>query len=251
MSQVIERLQLLSRAAAQPMGFRVATMSRSPSMMLIASLSQPDAEAAAIAAQADALLIYQENLSPQDKSLRQMIKAIGKTPWGVCISGAGNEEISQLIQIGCDFLVFAAAVTPISVLQEKGIGKILEIESPPDESLVGTVDNLPLDAVLIRESAEDEPFLSVQCLMICHHLAELSRKPLLLVAPSGLTGDDLEALWIAGVDGVVWDIEGVEGRERLPQLQQAIKALPPAAKRQRGKPEILLPYLSEAMEEEE
>jgi len=65
-----------------------------------------------------------------------------------------------------------------------------------------------------------------------------------------LTGGDLEALWIAGVDGVVWDIEGVEVKEKLPQLRQTIEALPPAGKRQRARAEVLLPYLSETMEEE-
>jgi hypothetical protein len=251
MSRVIERLQLLAKATAEPMGFRTAATPKNMAMMLIASLSQPDAEAAAIAAKADAVLIYQENLSSQAQSLHQMIQAIGDTPWGVYISGeVGKEEISQLVEMGCDFLVFAAAVAPISVLQQKGIGKILELESPQDECLLGIVDHLPLDAVLVRGDVEGNPFLTVQSLMICHHFANLLRKPLLLTAHSDLPNGDLEALWTAGVDGVVWDTEGVNVKKRLPQLRKVIEGLPPGAKRRRAMAEVLLPYTGGVVEEE-
>lgn len=252
MSKLIERLQLLSKATAHPMGFRIAAVHESPSMLLIASLSQPDVvAAAAVAGDADAVLIGQGDLKPKKQSFRNMVKAMGDTPWGVGVSGVSSEEISQLVVRGCDFLVFAPATTPMAVLQEKGAGKILELESPQDEALVSSADLLPLDAILVRGNPEGESFLTVQCLMNCHHLANLLHKPLLLAAPSGLTSADLEALWIVGIDGVVLEIEGPEVRERLSQLRQAIKTLPPITKRQRGKIDLLLPQLGEAVVQEE
>ncbi len=72
-----------------------------------------------------------------------------------------------------------------------------------------------------------------------------------MATPPTLTDSDLKALWMAGVDGVVWDTEGVEIEKRLPELRQAIEALPPATKRQGKKPDVLLPHLGGELEEEE
>jgi hypothetical protein len=151
--------------------------------------------------------------------------------------------------MGCDFLVFDTAKAPLALLKEEGLGRIAGIEPSLADGLVRTIEQLPIDAVLIG----GEPSLSVHRLMVCQHLANLVRKPLIVLAHAGMSAEDLKGLWETGMTGVM--VEG-GAREELTGLRQAIDALP--AKRRKGKEraEALLPSpreeeITQVEEEEE
>jgi len=159
-------------------------------------------------------------------------------------------DLAQLKGKGCDFLVFDAAKAPLTLLREEEVGKIVEIDPSLADGLVRAIEQLPIDAVLIG----GEPSLSVHRLMVCQHVANLVRKPLVALAPLDMSKEDLEELREAGMAGVVVNVEA-DAKEGLSRLRQIIDALPPSRRGRREKADALLPYLGEEVmpqvEEEE
>lgn len=246
MSKLLDKLSQVSRGSVQPLGFRAATAtSKSPQVVLIVCLAQGDAQAAAAAKEgADAVLVKGA------QSRGKLGASLGQVPWGTSLGEATEEELAQLKGKGCDFLVFDAAKAPLTLLREEDMGKIVEIDSSLADGLVRAIEQLPIDAVLIG----GEPSLSVHRLMVCQHLANLVRKPLVALAPLDMSKEDLEGLCEAGMAGVVVNVEG-DAKEVLLRLRQTIDALPPSRKGRREKADALLPYFAEVetaqVEEEE
>ncbi len=251
MSKLLEKLERVSRGPTQALGFRAATvMPRGSSIVLIAALSEGDAKAATLARQdADAVLISPAKLNGE--GLKQTVDSLAEVPWGVSVKEATTGELSQIKEMGCDFLVFDAAKAPPALLREEGMARIVEIQPSLAYGLVRAIENMPIDAVLI--GAEGEVSLSIHQLMTYYHVANLVRKPRVVSVPIDITGEDLEQLVEAGIVGVVVNLEGgVEGE--LSRLRDAIGALLPSRGR-KGKLEPLLPHIGPSqvteLEEEE
>lgn len=249
MSKLLDKLNRVSRGPAQPLGFRTAaSRPKSPSMALIAVLSPGDTHAATAARKsADAVLLKGAEC--------QIVASLGEVPWGATLDEATDPDyIGALKGMGCDFLVFDAAKSPPALLREEAMGKIVEITTSLADGLIRAIEQLPIDAVLIGGDSK----LSVQRLMVCRHLANLVRKPLVVLAPLSMSKEDLEELREVGMAGVVVRVEGL-AEEELSRLRQTIDALPPSSRRRRGRVEALLPYpreegmtrVEEEVEEEE
>ena len=207
-------------------------------MVLIAAVTEGEAKAVA-AEGADAVLISQVKL--KGESLAQTVDSLAEIPWGVSLEEVTAPELSKLKEMGCDFLVFDAARAPLILLREQEMAKIVKVEPSVADGLARAIEQLPIDAVLI--GADGERPLSVHRLLVCQNLANLVRKPLLILAPLAMGGEDLEELLQTGIAGVVVNLErGVKGE--LSQLRQAIDALPPSRRRKR-RAEALLPYARE------
>ena len=242
MSKLVDLLQRISRGGAQPIGFRPgAAMSKGPSMALIASLSPGDAVGGR---GADAVLFPLAKMNVE--SLRKTIASLGDTPWGVSLEEMAAERISQLAEMGCDFLVFEARA-PLAFLREGKLGKLVQVEPSLAEGLIRAIEQLPIDAVLIGMEGE----LSVKTLMECQHVANLVSKPLVVQIPMGISTEELEELSEIGIVGVVVRVEGgIE--EELSRLRQAIAELsPPRRRRERAEPLIPQPGGEITMPEEE
>ena len=255
MSRFIDRLNQASQTVLQPMGFGAAQpVSEKPKMLLIASLAKANvADLADYVAGADAALLPISKLGSGTKIFKEISQAISDIPWGGWLGDAGTGEIKQMRKTGCDFVVFPAANTSLALLQNNEVGKILEVEASLSEGLLRTVNELPVDAVLIAGEQEGEYFLTWHHLMLFQHFADLLTKPLLASIPSNVTDNELQALWKAGVVGVVVAVGRPAGG--LKRLRQMIDNLAFPAQRQRGKAGALLPYVSGeasiAAEEEE
>jgi len=111
-----------------------------------------------------------------------------------------------------------------------------------DDGLLRAANDLPVDAVLIADTYEGGGSLVWHQLMIYQHLANFISKPLIVPVPAAITGVELKALWEAGVDGVIVEMDDA-GAEELKNLRQAIDTLPPRSARKRGKADALLPHL--------
>jgi hypothetical protein len=156
------------------------------------------------------------------------------------------------MKAGCDFVVFPAAKTSLAILQNEAVGRILEIEASLSDGLLRAIDALPVDAVLIADELREDYFLTWHHLVLFQHFANLLTKPLLVSIPSNVTANELQALWEAGVDGVIVEVE----TGRVSKLRQAIDKLTFPSQRKRGKAEALLPRIggepsTVTMEEEE
>ncbi len=245
MSRFIDKLSQVSRSVPQSMGFRRAQpASKKPKILLIAGLTEVSAGGLAdYVAGADAGLLRVPKLSSGVKTLKEMSQAAPDIPWGGWLRNIDQGGIKQMARAGCDFVVFPAANTPLALLQNDKIGKILEVESSLNEGLLRAVNELSIDAVLIAAEQEGEYFLTWHHLMLFQRFADLLTKSLLASIPPSVTTNELQALWEAGVDGVVIEVGGGQPADRLKKLRQAIDKLAFPSQRKRGKAEALLPHI--------
>ena len=238
----MDELNRVSQAAPQSMGFRAAQpVSPKPKILLIASLVQVRVDGLAdYVAGADAGLLHISELSSGVKTLQKVCQIAPDIPWGGWLRDIGRGGIEQIVKVGCDFVIFPAADTSLAILQNDEVGKILEVEASLSEGLSRTIDELPVDAVLIAGEEKEDYFLTWQHLMLFWRFANSLAKPLLVSVPSTVVASELQVLWEAGVDGVVVEA----GAGGLKELRQAIDKLTFPPLRRRRKAEALLPYIS-------
>ena len=246
MSRFIDRLNQASPAALRPLGFGAARpVSEKPKMLLVASLAQPNAgDVAGYVAGADAGLLRVPKLTSGAKILKEISQAVPDIPWGGWLRDIGREGTKQIAKLGCDFVVFPPVNSSLAILQNNDVGKILEVEASLGEGLLRTVNELPVDAVLIASEQKAEHFLTWHHLMLFQRFANLLTKPLLASVPSNVTDNELQVLWQAGVAGVVVEVGVGQPVEGLKGLRQTIDNLAFPSQRRWGKAEALLPYVS-------
>ena len=107
--------------------------------------------------------------------------------------------LAALVEAGCDFVVIPAAGRIATTPQEEKVGRILQVESSMDDGLLRAANDLPVDAVLVTDTFEGSGPLVWHQLMIFQHLARLISKPLIVSIPADVNGEELKALWEAGV----------------------------------------------------
>jgi len=247
MSKFIDELNWASQAGLQPIGFRAAQpVSDKPKMQLIASLAQANVEdLARYVAGANAGLLRIPKSSSGAKALQKVSQAVSNIPWGGRLGEGDQEGTKRIAKAGWDFVVFPAANTSLAILQIDEVGKILEVEVSLSEGMLRAVNELPVDAVLTGGEQEREYFLTWHHLMLFRRFADLLTKPLLVSIPSNVTANELQALWEAGVNGVVVKVEAEQPAGRLQELCQAIDKLTFPPQRKRRKAEALLPHIGE------
>jgi hypothetical protein len=208
-------------------------------MLLVATLAQVDVDRLADGvAGADAGLLQIPKPGSGVKALKQVCQAAPDIPWGGWLKEIGRGGVGKMAEAGCDFVVFPADSASLEILQDKKLGKILEVEPGLDPGLVKAIDDLPVDAVLIAAEGGKDYSLSWQHLMLFRRCANLLSKPLLVSVPSKLAASELQALWEAGVGGVV-----VEAAEKLTKLRQIIDKLTLPSPGKRRKAEPLVPHI--------
>ena len=255
MSRFIDKLKQASLVVPQPMGFKAEKpVSLKPNMLLVASVTEVNIDSLAdYMAGADAGLLLISKLSSGVKTLKEMAQAVSGIPWGGWLRNIGRREMEQMVKAGCDFAVFPAATTSLTIIQNEEVGKILEVEASLSEGLLKAVDELPVDAVFI--GGEKKGGLTWHHLMLFQRFADLLTKPLLASIPAKVTANELQALWEAGVDGVIVEVGVGHPVGRVSELRQMIDKLAFPSQRKRGKAEALLPYVgsegSTVVEEEE
>lgn len=252
MSRFIDKLKRVSQATPQPMGFRATQPSSDKlGVLLIANLAQADVDSLADrVAGADAGLLRIAKLNSGAKALGKVSQAASDIPWGGWLEGIAKEEVEQMAKVGFDFVVFPPASTSLAILKDNQVGKILQVEASLSEGLLRAVNELPVDAMLIAGEQEGEHFLTWQHLMSFQRCADLLAKPLLVSTPLNVSANELQALWEAGVNGVVVGVGAGQPAERLKELRQVIDKLVLPSPRKQRTAEPLLPqtYISEETE---
>jgi len=243
MSKFINELKLVSQAGPQPMGFRAApAVPPKPRMLLVATLAEAGVEHLAdYVSGADAGLVPIAKLSSGVKTVHKVFQIISSIPWGSWLKESSGEGTKPVVEAGCDFIVFPSDM-PMAILQDSEVGKILEVGASLSEGLIKTIDDLAVDAVLISGEPEKDYFLTWRHLMLFRRCAELLTKPLLASVSANITASELQALWTAGVVGVVVD---AQPQGRISELRQIIDKLTFPLPSKRKKIEPLLPRIAE------
>ncbi|MCJ7605577.1 MAG: hypothetical protein MUO19_06035 [Dehalococcoidales bacterium] len=232
MSKIIDFFQRDSQATSQPMGFRTSRTSAPVKRLALIAAVTPGA-AITPAVGADAMLIRPGKTRLTAKTALAISKSLGDMPWG--IADTGDKPVS--VPGGCDFVVFPATARTDAAPRDEEVAKILEVESSMDDGLLRSVNDLPVDAVVILDSFEDAGPLVWHRLMILRHVTHLVSKPVIVPVPADICKDDLESLWEAGIEGIIVDADA----DRIAALHKTIVALPPRSAPKRDRAEALLP----------
>jgi hypothetical protein len=123
-------------------------------------------------------------------------------PWGVWLKDGNSETVKLLKEAGCDFIVFPASA-PLAIVEDKETGKVLEIDISDNDSMLRSVAELPVDALLVSVKRDEAESLTWQDLMIIQRFGGIPTKPLMALIPENVTVSEIEALWQAGVLAVI------------------------------------------------
>ena len=210
------------------MGFRTSRAAETPATVLIIARVKINGTNPTVKSVpgADAMLLYADEPVLNAKNLPKTAKPLKDTPWGVYLDES-EEETAALAGAGCDFLVISPDSRVLAVPQDEKTGKILQVESSMEDGLLRAVNDLPVDAVLITDTMENNSPLVWHQLMIYRHLTAFITKPLLVPVPAAIGEVELKALWDAGIDGVVAeaDITGGDFKGAARHRGQADAAL--------------------------
>ena len=224
MSKFIDTLNRFSKGEPQGMGFTARqSASPKPKMQVVASLAAESAESlVGHLGGADVGLISISKLAAGAEALQKLSQSLPDIILGGWLQGSNNADTNKLTKAGCDFIVFSASQTPVTLMKgDDKTSKIIEVEASLTDSLLRTVNDLPVDAVLITGDEKTKQ-LTWNHLMLFRRLSALLTKPLLAPVPSTVTAGELEALWEAGLSAVVIEIDSKQPADRLTKLRQEI-----------------------------
>ena len=153
------------------------------------------------------------------------VKALGDTLFGVWTDEGQAEEPH-----GADFQVFSSDATPAGALTGEGRTLVMEVQPELPDSLLRTIDQLPVDAFLV---SLDAPLTVAQLMRLARVRGATSKR--LLVHLGALPAKaDAEQLRDAGASALIVDAAGQTAdafRETLSMLRE----LPHKSPRQRDR----------------
>jgi hypothetical protein len=242
MSRLIDKLTSMRKAEPRSMGFAMNRPAvEKPKMQLIAGIAagNPDKVSAALSP-VDAVLIEVEKAGDL-KAVKKLCQAKDGVPAGGWLKVNNDEILQDLTEGSCDFAVFLAT-SPVAVTDNEKIGRIMELDATIGEGLLRTVNDLPLDAVLVSGIGAENR-MTLDRLMSIRRLTYIISKPILVSIPDSLSVSELQALWDMGVSGVFVESVNEESAGKLAALRQSIDKLTPPSDKKKGKTTAILPQM--------
>lgn len=144
---------------------------------------------------------YGELLSDMCRSFEGPIGAVV----GDSIQKVTQEEVNQLVVAGADFVSLYAHHAPGWLLSNNEISKMIAVNGDYEEGAVSAYRSLPiemLEASIVPAQEYGSP-LSIQDLLQYRWLVERSGKPVIVPSQRSIRVEELEALQLAGVGGVM------------------------------------------------
>ena len=240
MSKLLEKLEQISKGNSKPFGFAAAAAkSKIANMVIIAAVDDNDKAAIAAAKEyADAILVN----SLAGKNTASKINL----PWGAPVSETTDKQLSAIKESGCDFILLNTQNSPIALLQEEKLCRMIEIDPAMPDGLIRATNQLPIDIALIAGDTS----ISMKRLITCQHIANLVGKYLLLRIPLETSKEDLREMWETGITGVVVPVTG-DAKKELATLRQSVDALPASRRKRISKTSATIPQISSSDPAEE
>ena len=160
MGQLLDKLEQASRGASQPLGFgRGPARPKIAPLLLLGAVDPGDNAQTKLAGEADLDAVIVLASKPAKKAdIDRAVKALKQTTVGVW-----REEAQPGGHTDADFQVFSSEATPIGALGGEDRTNVMQIVPEADDSLLRTIEYLPVDAFLV--SLTDADSLTVSQLM--------------------------------------------------------------------------------------
>jgi hypothetical protein len=233
-SKLLEKLEQISKGNAKPLGFAAAAAkSKLANMVIIAAVDDNDKAAVTAAKEyADAILV--KSLAGKNTASKSNL------PWGAPVSET-DKQLSAIKESGCDFILLNTQNSPIAMLQEEKLCRIIEIDPAMPDGLIRATNQLLVDIALIAGDTS----ISMKRLITCQHIANLVGKYLLLRIPLETSKEDLREIWETGITGIVVPITG-DAKKELATLRQSVDALPASRRKRISKTSVTIPHIAPA-----
>ena len=240
MSRLIDKLTKIRQIESQPMGFALGRVtSESSRMQLLAYLSSENVNKLFDSvSSADAILV-EITKSDSVATLEKLCRSKNGAPTGGWLKTSASGTLKKALNITCDFIIFPSD-TELNVIPKEKVGRILVVEASWSEGLLRTINDLPVEAVLLAGS-EAEATLTLNRLMLFQRLIYMVNKPVLVSTPANLTDTELQALWDMGISGIVIQVSDDESAKGLSELHKYIERLAPPAFRKKNRASAILP----------
>lgn len=243
MSRFIDTLRQTLRGSTPSIGFRKATETEEPPLVIAVNLTGLGLKEAK---QLDSKHIEAGVLGTralEAATFEQWKDSLGDTPLGLLIEADSKVDVDVFMGLGCDFLV-CGLKTPFESVNWEKSGKIVLVEPNLESGFARSLNNLPVDAVLVNTP---EPLLTLEQVLVCYRFAALVSKPLLITIRAPLNREALEGLYQAGINGIFLDTGFPLGA--IPDLKKVVKNLP-RTPRKRPSAVPLLPRPTSVIEPE-
>ena len=198
MSKLLDYFDQISQSNPQPMGFgRKLDAPRKPQFLLLANVST-EADAKLVSqSPVDAAILVNIKTKTQASKLSKILK---DTPWGVLSTDPKGQDFK-----GCDFQVFWSELTPVSSMNTEDQASLLKIDPGLEDSILRTIEDMPLDGFLI--SLSESPDLRLNDLIQIARVRGVTAKWLLIHLKAVPSKEVLEVLRDLGVNALVIDLE--------------------------------------------
>ena len=233
MSKFIDRLNRVTHSAPQPIGFRASKAEAAPVIQLVARLTGDAAPSAKALEGADAVVATVTAITSGAAKLKKLSKDVPDIIWGAGLEDKSRDDLEKTSKLGADFVIFPAEGTPVSVPPEDGPSVILEIDASISDTVLRTVNDAPVDAVLVRNGERGDGPLTWAEMLRLQRVAKMLNLPLLVAVPATVAANELQALSECGITGIVVDLGNDAAKDLLPSLRKAIDGLPAPAKKRR------------------
>lgn len=219
MSQLIDKLEQAASGASQPLGFGTARREQIAAILLLGAVEAGNTAQAKLVIDAgmDAAIVL--GSKPAKKAdINKSAKALKDHIFGVW-----QEEAPAKDAAGSDFQVFSSDATPIGSLAGEERTNVMHVVPELDDSLLRTIDQLPVDAFLV--SLADAASLTVSQLMRLARVRGVTSRWVLVQLAALPTKEELELLRDAGVGGIVVVVDGLSASD-IQACKQALLELP-------------------------
>ena len=222
MSKLIEQLEKVGTITPAPIGFGTnQNPVKVPSLILVA-LSDTKTTDRNMAPYFNSTVI---RIKKDTKTAIKSAKSSANTStWGIWSDDINYKSLEILKNEGGDFLIISNFNTNAEVLSEDSLGKIIVIPMDIPEELCHSLEELPVDALIISD-LEEVVDLTISNAMQIRSLRDLISKPILLLRQSPLKKQDLKIIRDIGLQGLVLDLNKISP-EDLKAMQKDIDDMP-------------------------
>ncbi len=244
MSKLIDRLNRVTHSAPQSIGFRTSRAEVAPVMQLIVRVVGDVVPSSRRLKGADAVVVTVTAITSGTVRLKKLTKKTPDIVWGASLEAKSRDNLEKTVKLGADFVLFPAAGTPVSVPPEDGAAVILEIEASTSDTVLVTVNDAPVDAVLVRDEERNDEPLTWAGMLRLQRVAKLLNLPLLVAVPATVAAGELRVLSEAGITGIVVDIGGEAANDLVAGLRRMINGIPAPVRKHR-RAEAMVPRVTQ------
>ena len=229
MSKLEDLFKRAATRAPQPLGFGTATRDESNSGILLIghTRSQEISKSPELAhADVDAIILDSGGKAVSKTAASALKDAV----WGSENPQFDAGGVQDLKEQGCDFLVFDAADTTASAINDDDMASFLHVSGELDRMTAAAVNVLDVTGLSLVDALQDES-LTVQHMIDIAKLQALVDGPLLIRGTRVYTPSELTALRSAGVSALIVALDDTKAIE---QTRANMKEVEPKRARSRS-----------------